>query len=126
MEIARQPLEVGGILFVDVSGPTSGAHSNDSAPGSAAGSRNCPNDAARSTTPGSTSRAPRGRRNPWVEEYDLDITAHVRRVDVDHPGDDRAVFELCGTLFIRPLDRSRPQWERWVLERLTQPDTIVV
>ena len=62
----------------------------------------------------------------WVEEYHLDITAHVRRVDVALPGDDRAVFDMCGTLGSRPLDRSRPLWEMWVLERLSEEDTIAV
>ena len=62
----------------------------------------------------------------WVEEYELDITAHVRRVEVDLPGDDHAMFEMCGTLGSRPLDRSRPLWEMWVLERLARPDTIAV
>lgn len=62
----------------------------------------------------------------WVEEYDLDVTQHVRRVVVDAPGDDDAVFEMCGTLGSRPLDRSRPLWEMWVLEGLATPDTVVV
>ncbi len=62
----------------------------------------------------------------WVEEYDLDVTQHVRRVVVDAPGDDDAVFEMCGTLSSRPLDRSRPLWEMWVLEGLAAPGTIAV
>lgn len=62
----------------------------------------------------------------WVEEYDLDVTEHVRRVVVDAPGDDDAVFEMCGTISSRPLDRSRPLWEMWVLEGLAAPDTVAV
>ena len=62
----------------------------------------------------------------WVEEYDLDVSQHVRRVVVDPPGDDDAVFEMCGTLSSRPLDRSRPLWEMWVLEGLEAPDTVAV
>ncbi|MDV8000978.1 wax ester/triacylglycerol synthase family O-acyltransferase [Rhodococcus sp. IEGM 1408] len=62
----------------------------------------------------------------WVEEYDLDVTEHVRRVVVDAPGDDDAVFEMCGTLSSRSLDRSKPLWEMWVLEGLAAPDTVVV
>jgi len=62
----------------------------------------------------------------WVEEYDLDISAHVRRVQVDPPGDERAVFEMCGTLGSRPLDRTRPLWEMWILEGLDAPDTVAV
>ncbi|MFN3339509.1 MAG: WS/DGAT/MGAT family O-acyltransferase [Dietzia sp.] len=62
----------------------------------------------------------------WVEEYDLDVTQHVRRVVVDAPGDHDAVFEMCGILSSRPLDRSRPLWEMWVLEGLATPDTVAV
>ncbi|WP_354053491.1 wax ester/triacylglycerol synthase family O-acyltransferase [Dietzia sp. 2505] len=62
----------------------------------------------------------------WVEEYDLDVTEHVRRVEVDAPGDENAVFEMCGTISSRPLDRSRPLWEMWVLEDLSAPDTVAV
>ncbi len=62
----------------------------------------------------------------WVEEYDLDMAAHVRLVEVDEPGDEQAVFEACGALGSRPLDRSRPLWEMWVLEGLAQPDTVAV
>ena len=62
----------------------------------------------------------------WVEEYELDVTEHVRRVVVDAPGDDDEVFEMCGTLGSRPLDRSRPLWEMWVLEGLADPDSVAV
>ncbi|MFJ6109584.1 wax ester/triacylglycerol synthase family O-acyltransferase [Dietzia maris] len=121
METPQQPLVVGGILFVDVSGLEVGYSF----------------EWLRTELGRRIKELPELRRKiydsplnlghpAWVEEYDLDITAHVRRVDVDHPGDDRAVFEMCGTLGSRPLDRSRPLWEMWVLERLTEPDTIVV
>jgi diacylglycerol O-acyltransferase len=62
----------------------------------------------------------------WVEEYELDVTKHVRRAVVDPPGDDHALFEMCGILGSRPLDRSRPLWEMWVLEGLATPDTVAV
>ena len=62
----------------------------------------------------------------WVEEYDLDVSKHMRRVEVEAPGDERAVFEASGTLGSRPLDRSRPLWEMWVLEGLAEPDTVAV
>ncbi len=65
-------------------------------------------------------------RPAWVEEYHLDVTDHVRRVVVDEPGDERAVFEACGALGSRPLDRARPLWEIWVLEGLAEPDTVAV
>ena len=62
----------------------------------------------------------------WVEDYDLDVGEHLRRVEVDAPGDDRAVFEMCGRLGSHPLDRTRPLWEMWVLEGLAEPETVAV
>ena len=62
----------------------------------------------------------------WVEEYDLDVTKHVRRAVVDPPGDEHAMFEMCGILGSRPLDRTRPLWEMWVLEGLARPDTVAI
>ncbi|UVE94925.1 wax ester/triacylglycerol synthase family O-acyltransferase [Dietzia sp. B32] len=121
LETAQQPLVVGGILFIDVA-DLEVEYSFEW---------------LRTELGRRIKELPELRRKiydsplnlghpAWVEEYDLDITAHVRRVDVDHPGDDRAVFEMCGTLGSRPLDRSRPLWEMWILERLADPDTVVV
>jgi len=62
----------------------------------------------------------------WVEEYELDVTQHVRRAVIDPPGDDHALFEMCGILGGRPMDRSRPLWDMWVLEGLAEPDTVAV
>ena len=54
----------------------------------------------------------------WVDDASFDIDNHLYRVVADPPGGqaelDRVVSDVAG----RPLDRSRPLWELWVVEGL--------
>ena len=58
-------------------------------------------------------------RPVWVDDEDFDITYHVRRSALPKPGTDVELDELVGRLISRPLDRTRPLWEVYVIEGLT-------
>lgn len=55
-------------------------------------------------------------RPVWVDDPDFDITYHVRRSALPSPGSDSQLHELIARLGSRPLDRSRPLWEMYLIE----------
>ena len=57
-------------------------------------------------------------RPVWVDDEDFDLSYHVRRSALPRPGTDVQLDELVGRLISRPLDRSRPLWELYVIEGL--------
>jgi WS/DGAT/MGAT family acyltransferase len=54
----------------------------------------------------------------WVEDPDFDVRKHLHRVDAPSPGTTRELGDLVGRLYAKALDRSRPLWEVWLIERL--------
>ena len=54
----------------------------------------------------------------WVDDADFDLDFHVRETAVAPPGNDQQLGELVARLVARPLDRSHPLWEMWVIEGL--------
>src|SRR5215210_1532767 len=54
----------------------------------------------------------------WVEDPDFDLDFHVRESAVPPPGDDRQLAETVARIFARPLDRSRPLWELYLIHGL--------
>lgn len=57
-------------------------------------------------------------RPVWVDDEDFDLTYHVRRSALPKPGTMAQLDELVGRLISRPLDRTRPLWELYVVEGL--------
>ena len=54
----------------------------------------------------------------WVEDPNLDLSHHIHRAALPHPGDDEALFRFAADVMERRLDRDRPLWECWVIEAL--------
>lgn len=52
----------------------------------------------------------------WVEDPDFDLDYHLRRIAVPTPAGDAETAEIVADILSRPLDRSRPLWEMWVVE----------
>src|SRR5207244_8333488 len=49
---------------------------------------------------------------------DFDINHRVRRAALPSPGGSKELAEFAADVMSRPLDRSRPLWEMYVLEGL--------
>ncbi len=59
-----------------------------------------------------------GRQWAWVEDDDMDMTVHVRRTALPHPGRIRELLEYVSTIHSTVLDRGRPLWEARLVEGL--------
>jgi WS/DGAT/MGAT family acyltransferase len=57
--------------------------------------------------------------NPvWVEDDDVDIDYHIRRVTLPKPGTHKQLEQYVARLHSSLLDRSRPLWEFFVIDGL--------
>src|SRR4051794_5436771 len=54
----------------------------------------------------------------WIEDPDFDIDFHIRESAVPPPGRDRQIAETVARIFARPLDRSHPLWELYLITGL--------
>lgn len=57
-------------------------------------------------------------RPVWVDDRDFDIAYHIRRSALPRPGSDDQLHDLLARLISRPLDRTRPLWEMYLIEGL--------
>lgn len=65
-------------------------------------------------------------RPVWVDDERFDVTYHVRRSALPKPGTRDQLNELVARLLSRPLDRSRPLWEMYLVEGLDDGNFAIV
>ena len=57
--------------------------------------------------------------NPyWIEDPNFNLGFHLRHIAVPPPGGDAVLADLVARIHERPLDRSRPLWEMYLIEGL--------
>jgi diacylglycerol O-acyltransferase len=62
---------------------------------------------------------PLGLDHPyWVADADVDLGFHIRKIHLARPGMVDQLAELVSRLVGQPMDRSRPLWEVYVIDRL--------
>jgi diacylglycerol O-acyltransferase / wax synthase len=63
---------------------------------------------------------PYGQGRPvWADDPHFNPSYHIRHTALPRPADDAALTQLAGRLFSQRLDRSKPLWEIWLVERLS-------
>jgi len=57
-------------------------------------------------------------RPVWVDDPHFNIRYHVRHTALPRPGTETELKRLSGRLFSQELDRDKPLWEIWLVQRL--------
>jgi WS/DGAT/MGAT family acyltransferase len=55
----------------------------------------------------------------WVDDPDIDVSWHVRRTALPQPGGTAELHRLIARVMSQRMDRTRPPWEYWVVEGLS-------
>jgi diacylglycerol O-acyltransferase / wax synthase len=58
-------------------------------------------------------------RPVWVDDPQFRLPFHVRHTALPKPGSDAQLKRLAGRIFSQALDRTRPLWELWMVEGLS-------
>jgi WS/DGAT/MGAT family acyltransferase len=59
-------------------------------------------------------------RPVWVDDPHFNVSFHVRHTALPSPGGEEQLKRLAGRVFSQALDRSRPLWEIWLVEGLSE------
>lgn len=57
-------------------------------------------------------------RPVWVDDPHFNLGYHVRHTALPAPAGDAELWRLAGRLFSQRLDRSKPLWEIWMVDRV--------
>jgi WS/DGAT/MGAT family acyltransferase len=60
----------------------------------------------------------------WIDDPDFSLEYHVRHIALPKPGDWRQLCIQVARLHSRPLDKSRPLWEAYVIEGLDNIESV--
>jgi diacylglycerol O-acyltransferase / wax synthase len=59
-------------------------------------------------------------RHPvWIDDNRFNLFYHVRHTSLPRPGSERQLKRLCGRILSQKLDLTKPLWEIWVIEGLS-------
>jgi diacylglycerol O-acyltransferase / wax synthase len=62
---------------------------------------------------------PLGQGRPvWTDDPHFNPNYHIRHTALPQPGDEAALKQLAGRIFSQRLDRSKPLWEIWLVQRM--------
>jgi diacylglycerol O-acyltransferase len=56
----------------------------------------------------------------WVDDPNFNLEYHIRHTALPSPGTEEQLFLLASRIASQPLDRSKPLWENWLVEGLTE------
>jgi diacylglycerol O-acyltransferase / wax synthase len=62
----------------------------------------------------------------WIDDPDFDLEYHVRELAIPPPPTDGKLAEQVARIFSRPLDRSRPLWEVYLIHGLQDGNVAVL
>jgi diacylglycerol O-acyltransferase / wax synthase len=54
----------------------------------------------------------------WVDDPNFNLEYHLRHTALPAPGSEEQLLRLACRIFSQQLDRSKPLWETWLVERL--------
>jgi diacylglycerol O-acyltransferase / wax synthase len=59
-------------------------------------------------------------RPVWIDDPNFNLDYHVRHTALPEPGEWNQLCSLTARIFSQQLDRSRPLWEMWLIEGLSE------
>ncbi len=63
-------------------------------------------------------------RPVWFDDPDFDLDYHLHHIAVPPPGSPEQLADIIGDIAGRPLDRTRPLWDFWVIEGVAHGEAI--
>jgi WS/DGAT/MGAT family acyltransferase len=65
-------------------------------------------------------------RPVWVDDKDFDLSFHMRRAALPSPGGRRELIDYVQRVISRPLDRTKPLWELYLIEGMQDGLTAIL